>query len=309
MSSGRPGSTIITTLLGSRTIRLRSLSRYWPRASYTVRPSGKRGVISRSRKFRNCVSLTPRRSPILRPSRSSATCWGLSGALQATGCAPALAPSIGKTKTAASKWRIGRGMKPPLVTDTSRPSYGNKRPLALAYWRRLPEVLMLATRLVAPRLAAFVLVSLASTAAQADDVADFYKGKELRLIVSASIGGGYDIYARAVARHLGAHIPGNPTIVPQNMPAAGGLGAANHLNNVAAKDGTVIALFQNTVPLEPFFENKQAQFDAAQVGWLGTPSTETAMYLFWQSSKIRTLDDAQHQEFVSGAAGAASTPA
>ncbi len=72
------------------------------------------------------------------------------------------------------------------------------------------------------------------------------------------------------------HIPGNPTIVPQNMPAAGGLGAANHLNNVAAKDGTVIALFQNTVPLEPFFENKQAQFDAAKIGWLGTPTTETA---------------------------------
>jgi len=163
--------------------------------------------------------------------------------------------------------------------------------------------------MLASRLAAFVLMSLASTAVQADDVADFYKGKELRLVVSASIGGGYDIYARAVARHLGAHIPGNPTIVPQNMPAAGGLGAANHLNNVAAKDGTVIALFQNTVPLEPFFENKQAQFDAAKIGWLGTPTTETALYMVWHSSKIRTLVDAQRQEFVAGAAGAASTPA
>ncbi len=151
---------------------------------------------------------------------------------------------------------------------------------------------MLASRLasrLAPRLAAFVLTSLASTAVQADDVADFYRGKEVRLIISASIGGGYDIYARAVARHLGAHIPGNPTIVPQNMPAAGGLGAANYLNNVAPKDGTVIALFQNTVPLEPFFENKQAQFDAAKIGWLGTPTTETAIYMFWHSSKIRTL--------------------
>jgi len=165
--------------------------------------------------------------------------------------------------------------------------------------------------MLAARLAALALAgaSLTPASAHADAIADFYKGKEVRLIISASIGGGYDIYARAVARHLGNHIPGNPTIVPQNMPAAGGLGAANHLNNVAAKDGTVIALFQNTVPLEPFFENKQAQFDAAQVGWLGTPSTETAMYLFWQSSKIRTLDDAQRQEFVAGAAGAASTPA
>ena len=166
------------------------------------------------------------------------------------------------------------------------------------------------------RAARFAALSLAATLpalfaadARADAVADFYKGKEVRLIISASIGGGYDIYARAVARHLGNHIPGNPTIVPQNMPAAGGLGAANHLYNVAAKDGTVIALFQNTVPLEPFFENKQAQFDAAKVGWLGTPTTETAMYLFWHSSKIRTLEDAQRHEFVAGAAGAASTPA
>ena len=93
------------------------------------------------------------------------------------------------------------------------------------------------------------------------------------------------------------------------MPAAGGLGAANHTYNVAAKDGTVITLFQNTVPLEPFFENKQAQFDAAQFGWLGTPTTEVALYMFWHASKIRTLKDAQTQEYVAGAAGAASTPA
>ncbi len=167
---------------------------------------------------------------------------------------------------------------------------------------------MLASRVAALALAG-ALPTLLATGAQADAVADFYKGKEVRLIISASIGGGYDIYARAVARHLGNHIPGNPTIVPQNMPAAGGLGAANHLNNVAVKDGTVIALFQNTVPLEPFFENKQAQFEAAKVGWLGTPTTETAMYLFWHASKVRTLEDAQRQEFVAGAAGAASTPA
>src|SRR5882762_1460116 len=163
--------------------------------------------------------------------------------------------------------------------------------------------------MLASRLAAFVLMSLASTAVQADDVADFYKGKELRLVVSASIGGGYDIYARAVARHLGAHIPGNPTIVPQNMPAAGGLGAANHLYSVAAKDGTVIALFQNTVPLEPFFDNKQTQFEAGKIGWLGTPTTEVAMYLIWHASKIKTMQDAQTQTMIAGAAGAASTPA
>ena len=154
-----------------------------------------------------------------------------------------------------------------------------------------------------------LLVLAADGPAGAQSVADFYRGKEVRLIIAASTGGGYDTYGRTVARHLGDHIPGKPTVVPQNMPAAGGLGAANNLFNVVPKDGTVISLFQNTVPLEPFFENKQAQFDAAQFGWLGTPTTEVAMYMVWHTSKIRTLKDAQTSDFVAGAAGAASTPA
>ena len=154
----------------------------------------------------------------------------------------------------------------------------------------------------------FVLM-FANGPAPAQSVADFYRGKQAILIVAASTGGGYDTYGRAVARHLGNHIPGNPAVVVQNMPAAGGLGAANHTYNVATKDGTVFTAFQNTVPLEPFFGNKQAQFDAAKFGWLGTPSTETALYMFWHASKIKTLKDAQTNEFVAGAAGAMSTPA
>src|SRR5215831_3225994 len=77
--------------------------------------------------------------------------------------------------------------------------------------------------------------------------ADFYKGKDIKLIISATVGGGYDVYARALAKHLGEHIPGNPTIIPQNLPAAGGIAAANHMYNVAPRDGTVICLLQNTV--------------------------------------------------------------
>ena len=157
-------------------------------------------------------------------------------------------------------------------------------------------------------IAALALL-LGGTPAAAQSVADFYRGKQVNLIIAASTGGGYDTYGRTLARHLGEHIPGKPTVVPQNMPAAGGLGAANHTFNVASKDGTVLTLFQNTVPLEPFFDNKQAQFDAARFGWLGTPTTEVALYMVWHTSKIRTLKDAQTQEFVAGAAGAASTPA
>ncbi|HEY6259155.1 MAG TPA: hypothetical protein VIY51_25540 [Xanthobacteraceae bacterium] len=157
-------------------------------------------------------------------------------------------------------------------------------------------------------LALLALTPLCPAPARADEVADFYRGKELRLIIGASVGGGYDIYARAIAKHLSDHIPGNPAIVPQDMPAGGGLAAANHIYNVASRDGTVIGAMQNTVPFEPFFNNRQAQFDATKINWLGTPTSEVAMYLVWHASKIQTLRDAQTQEMIAGGAGAASTP-
>src|SRR5262245_59376456 len=111
----------------------------------------------------------------------------------------------------------------------------------------------------------------------ADPVSDFYKGRDLRLIISSTVGGGYDVYARTIARHLSRHIPGNPNVVPQNMPGAGGIAAANHVYAIAPKDGSVIAAIQNTVPFEPFFENKAALFDANKLAWLGTPTTEVGM--------------------------------
>ena len=144
--------------------------------------------------------------------------------------------------------------------------------------------------------------------ARADPLADFYAGKDLRMLISSSVGGGYDIYARVIAKHLSDHLPGNPTIVPQNMPAGGGLAAANYLYNIADRDGSVIAAIQNTVPFEPFFGNRQAQFDALKVNWLGTPTTEVALYIVWHGSKIQNLRDAQQHEVIVGGAGAASTP-
>jgi tripartite-type tricarboxylate transporter receptor subunit TctC len=162
--------------------------------------------------------------------------------------------------------------------------------------------------LVVTAIALFGLSGMA-VPGRADAVSDFYKGKDLRLIISSTVGGGYDIYARTIARHLNRHIPGNPTIVPQNMPGAGGIAAANHIYAVAPKDGSVIAAIQNTVPFEPFFDNKSAVFDAAKLSWLGTPTTEVGMYIVWHASKIRSLRDAQIQEMIAGGAGAASTPA
>jgi len=158
------------------------------------------------------------------------------------------------------------------------------------------------------RATLFAVSALAAAAASAH-AEDFYKDKVIRMVISSSVGGGYDVYARALARHLASHIPGNPTVEPQNMPNAGGISAANYLYSVAPKDGTVIASIQNTVPFEPFFDNKLALFDAAKFNWLGTPTSEVAMYMIYHTSKIHTLKDAQTLPMVAGAAGAASTPA
>ncbi len=158
-------------------------------------------------------------------------------------------------------------------------------------------------------LVALTLLGCLDLPARADPIADFYRGRELRLIISSSVGGGYDVYGRLIARHLGRHLAGSPTIVPQNMPAASGLAAANHLYAIAPKDGSVIAVLQNTIPFEPFFDNKQALFDAARFNWLGTPSAEVAVYLIYHTSKIETLRDAQTHEFLVGGVGPAGTPA
>jgi tripartite-type tricarboxylate transporter receptor subunit TctC len=148
-----------------------------------------------------------------------------------------------------------------------------------------------------------------SAPVRADPVADFYKGKDLRLIVSTTTGTGYDTYARAVGRHLGRHLPGNPNIVPQNMPGAGGITAANHIYAVAPKDGTVFGMIQNTVPFEPLFQNKAALFDIEKLNWLGTPATEVGLYIVYHTSKVKILRDARTKEVIAGTTGTASTPA
>ena len=122
------------------------------------------------------------------------------------------------------------------------------------------------------------LLALWSGSARADGVADFYRGKELRLIIGASVGGGYDhLFPRSRPSISASHIPGNPDHRSRRTcrPAAAWR-RTNNIYNVAPKDGTVIGSIQNTVPFEPFFENKQALFDATKLNWLGTPTTEIA---------------------------------
>ena len=110
-----------------------------------------------------------------------------------------------------------------------------------------------------------------SGAARADAIGDFYKGKSIRMVVGASAGGGNDVYARLLARHMGRHVPGKPGIIVQNMPGAGSLIAANMLYNKAPRDGSVIGALTRVLPLDPLIgDAARAQFDSLKFNWLGS---------------------------------------
>src|SRR6202008_2902577 len=117
---------------------------------------------------------------------------------------------------------------------------------------------------------AFTLAALvcgAASVAQAQSVADFYKGKNADLMIAYSVGGGYDVYARLIARHMGKHIPGNPVVTPKNMEGAGSLRLANWLYNVANKNGTVIGTIGRGTGFDPLLGAKAAQFDGNRFNW------------------------------------------
>ena len=147
-----------------------------------------------------------------------------------------------------------------------------------------------------------------TASAPAQSVEEFYKGKTISLVVSSSPGGGYDTLSRAVARYLGRHIPGNPTVVVRNMPGAGGIVATSFIAKVAPHDGLTIAGVQNNTPFEPLFGTKEADYDPTKLTWLGTPSVETGLLIVWHASPIQTLADAKKMEMTAGASGANSTP-
>src|SRR3982751_6117813 len=134
------------------------------------------------------------------------------------------------------------------------------------------------------RLLALISAACFSAAApaSADDVADFYKGKQLRLIVGSSVGGGYDLYSRALARHIVHHIPGNPTIIVQNQPAAGGIVMTNQLFSQGPKDGTVIGAPLNGIPTAPMLTSG-TQYDVTKFHWLGSLIREAYLGFVWNT--------------------------
>jgi tripartite-type tricarboxylate transporter receptor subunit TctC len=153
------------------------------------------------------------------------------------------------------------------------------------------------------------LVGAGVPPANADAVADFYKGRTVTVVVSSSAAGGYDTIARAVARHMGKHMPGNPAFIVRNVPGAGGMTATNFLYNTADKDGSVIGLVQNNTPFEPLFGTKEARYDPVKFNWLGSPSSETAMVLLWHAVPVSSIDELRAREVAVGVSGANSTPA
>ena len=153
------------------------------------------------------------------------------------------------------------------------------------------------------------LVCAGGSAAQADAVADFYKGRSVTVVVSSSAGGGYDTLARALARHIGKHLPGHPVFVVRNMPGAGGMAASNFLFTNADKDGSVIGLVQNNTPFEPLFGTREARYDPVKFNWLGSPSVETAMVLLWHAVPVNSIEELRQREVAVGVSGANSTPA
>jgi tripartite-type tricarboxylate transporter receptor subunit TctC len=161
-------------------------------------------------------------------------------------------------------------------------------------------------RFSAVAAAALLGPALGFSAALADPIADFYKGKQINWILSAGAGGGYAAYALAFAPHFSAHIPGNPRIVVQNMPGAGGIRAMLYLQSVAPKDGTTIGLVHSSVPFAPLYGIKGANFDSRQVNWIGSINAATGICVSWTASGITTWQDLFDKEFIVGGTGAGS---
>lgn len=165
----------------------------------------------------------------------------------------------------------------------------------------------MARRLAASCIFALLWIALAAAPAAAQSVAEFYRGRTVSLIAGFPPGGGYDAYVRILARHYGRFIPGEPTVVPSNMPGAGSLTAANFIYNKAAADGTTLAMFASSAAMEPLLGNKSALFDATKFSWIGSMSQDVAFCGVWQRpGAAASFDEMLHKETIFGGGGAAA---
>jgi tripartite-type tricarboxylate transporter receptor subunit TctC len=149
-------------------------------------------------------------------------------------------------------------------------------------------------------------LTLAHTAAMADPVADFYRGKTITLMVSSGAGGGMDIHARMVAPYLAERLPGKPNIIVQNRPGAGGIVAANYLYTAAPKDGSLIAVLHSTVPFAPLFGEPRATFDATKFSWIGRIDKASHLCIAWHTAPAKKIADVMTNELIVGSTGPGS---
>jgi tripartite-type tricarboxylate transporter receptor subunit TctC len=145
-------------------------------------------------------------------------------------------------------------------------------------------------------------IALSALPARAQSVEEFYKGKTINLAIGFSVGGGYDLYARHLARHMGKHIPGNPAVVPQNMAGAGSLRAANFIYTAAPKDGTAFGTFARTTGINPLLDSG-ATFDATKFSWLGSVTDDVSLCVAWHTSPVKTWKDMLEKPITLGGQG------
>ncbi|MDX1483511.1 MAG: hypothetical protein R3229_03420 [Alphaproteobacteria bacterium] len=155
--------------------------------------------------------------------------------------------------------------------------------------------------------AAAAALAMFTGAAAADPIADFYKGKRVKIIVGASSGGGYGTYARMVAAHLGKNIPGNPRIIAQFMQGAASIRAANYVYNVAPQDGTVLGAVQRAIPFLPLYGKRGPKYDPLKFHYIGSINNEVSICVAWHTTGIKSIHDVMKKELIIGGAGANDT--
>jgi tripartite-type tricarboxylate transporter receptor subunit TctC len=157
------------------------------------------------------------------------------------------------------------------------------------------------------RIVGALILGFASSAASAQTAAEFYARTTIRVVIAADPGGSYDNNARLVVRHLGRHIPGSPRLVAEQMVGASGRVAASYLYNVAPKDGSVIALVQQSVPMSQATGESGVQYDAGRFNWIGSPILLDDVLVVWHASGVRSMEDAKKKEVVIGATSPTGT--
>ena len=150
-------------------------------------------------------------------------------------------------------------------------------------------------------IAVVAIIAGSSLPSSAQTGADRFKGKTFEIIVGYDTGGGYDIYARALARHIGKHLPGNPMVIVKNMPGATTRTAANFLYNIAPKDGTVIATVARGLPTDELLGSGGIRFESTKFNWVGSMNNEVSVGVAWHTSPIKTYDDIKNKEMIVGA--------